>query len=225
MVSGLVDFAVLRAVFFDLDDTWWDHRSTADQAALAWARRHGIDAAAEAVIRRWQDLEARYFGQYARGEITFAEQRRARVRAMLGIKLSDEQAGAEFEAYLAGYQAGWRPYPDARPALERCRRAGLATGLITNGDEGLQRAKITAMGLDVADVIVISGAVGVAKPDRAIYDLACQLAGVTAAQAVMIGDSPDNDVAPARAAGLQAVLVDRRRANPGAVADVDWVGR
>jgi FMN phosphatase YigB (HAD superfamily) len=41
----------------------------------------------------------------------------------------------------------------------------------------------------------------------------------------MIGDSPDNDVAPARAAGLQAVLVDRRRANPGAVADVDWVGR
>jgi putative hydrolase of the HAD superfamily len=221
-----VDWAVVRAVFFDVDDTLWDHRDTADQAALAWARGHGIDAPDEAVIRRWQDLEARHFGQYARGEISFAEQRRARVRAMLGTALSDEQATAEFETYLAGYQAGWRPYPDARPALERCRAAGRTTGLITNGDEALQRPKIAALGLDqVADVIVISGAVGVTKPNRAIYDLACRLAGVTATEALMIGDNPDTDVAPAQAAGLQAVLVDRRGTTPGAVTTLDWLAR
>ncbi len=56
--------------------------------------------------------------------------------------------------------------------------------------------------------IVDSGAVGVAKPDPAIFDLALDLVGVTADRAIHVGDAYQYDVRGARAAGIRPILVD-----------------
>jgi FMN phosphatase YigB (HAD superfamily) len=56
---------------------------------------------------------------------------------------------------------------------------------------------------------VSSAEVGVGKPHPAIYERALEVAGVEPAQAVMVGDSPDTDIAGALALGIGAVLVDR----------------
>jgi len=55
------------------------------------------------------------------------------------------------------------------------------------------------------DVVLISEAVGIAKPDKRIFKLAIEHAGVKPSETVMVGDRIDNDVAPARAMGMWTV--------------------
>jgi putative hydrolase of the HAD superfamily len=64
----------------------------------------------------------------------------------------------------------------------------------------------------LVDAVVISAELGVAKPDPAIFRAALERLGADAAGAVHVGDSLEADVAGARAAGLEAVLVVRNGA-------------
>jgi putative hydrolase of the HAD superfamily len=86
-------------------------------------------------------------------------------------------------------------------------------GVVTNGEERLQSAKLTAIGLDShVRHLVCSGSFGCEKPDPRIFHHALSLAGVTAEKAVFVGDSLTVDVAGARAAGIQAVWFNPRGA-------------
>lgn len=98
--------------------------------------------------------------------------------------------------------------PEAAAALARVRRAGRVAGVISNSN-GSARAILETAGLarDL-DFVVDSGVVGVEKPDRRIFDLALREAGVAAREAVYIGDLYSVDVLGARAAGLDAILLD-----------------
>ena len=63
-------------------------------------------------------------------------------------------------------------------------------------------------------VRVISGIEGVEKPDPAIFRIAMERAGVSAAESVYVGDNPVFDALPAEEAGMAAVIVDRRNRFP-----------
>lgn len=103
----------------------------------------------------------------------------------------------------------FRPYPEVPAALAALRAQGLALVVVSNWDVSLHE-QLAATGLaDLVDGAVSSAEVGVGKPHPAIYARALELAGVTAAEAVMVGDSVDTDVAGALAVGVRAVLVDR----------------
>ena len=56
-------------------------------------------------------------------------------------------------------------------------------------------------------VVAASAELGVAKPDRAIFDRALEMAGCTAQEAVMIGDRLDNDISPAKRLGLKTIWI------------------
>lgn len=53
-----------------------------------------------------------------------------------------------FDSYLCGYEAGWKPFSDVEPALQQLTH--LRLGIVTNGDSEQQRAKISALALDVS---------------------------------------------------------------------------
>lgn len=79
---------------------------------------------------------------------------------------------------------------------------------MTNGDAAVQAAKIAAAGLDpLVDGICISGAEGVAKPHREIFDLAALRCGADLVGGWMIGDNPLADVQGAHQAGLNSVWI------------------
>ena len=59
------------------------------------------------------------------------------------------------------------------------------------------------------DAVVTSASVGVRKPGVAIFERALALAGARPDEAVHVGDSVEDDVAGARAAGIEPVLVRR----------------
>jgi putative hydrolase of the HAD superfamily len=61
----------------------------------------------------------------------------------------------------------------------------------------------------LVDGVVTSAELGAPKPDPAIFERALRMAGVRASEALHAGDSPEEDVAGARAAGVDAVLVSR----------------
>lgn len=200
----------VRAVFFDIDGTLMDHHA-AEQAAAAMlyeSVRPATCDGAETFCARWRDASRRYYPLYLEGSLSFQDQRRSRVRDTCGRTLSDEAADEVFRTYLDAYQTAWRAYPDVAGCLQRLRH--LALGVISNGDGAHQRDKLARMGLiESFRPIVTSGEFGCAKPDRRIFLAACQQAGVEPSQALYVGDDLAGDALAARAAGLQAVWLDR----------------
>jgi putative hydrolase of the HAD superfamily len=61
-----------------------------------------------------------------------------------------------------------------------------------------------------------SWVVGVAKPNPEIFKMALDHLGVSAPEAIMVGDTPAADVLGAQAAGVRAVLIDPYDLHPAA---------
>ena len=97
--------------------------------------------------------------------------------------------------------------------LERLRAGGARLAVVSNWDVSLHDVlERTAPARRCVDAVVISAELGVAKPDPAIFRAALERLGASAAEAIHVGDSVEADVAGARAAGLEAVLVARNGA-------------
>ncbi len=102
-----------------------------------------------------------------------------------------------------------QPYPDARPTLEALKGRGFRLGVIANQNPGtVERLRRWDL-LQFFDVVVASAEAGVAKPDPAIFRIALEQAGCAPAQALMVGDRMDNDIAPANRLGMHSVRVLR----------------
>ncbi|MBI4638768.1 MAG: HAD-IA family hydrolase [Candidatus Rokubacteria bacterium] len=98
--------------------------------------------------------------------------------------------------------------PDAEEALGLVRGAGLAAGVISNSN-GSARSILEALGLLPHLAFVLdSTEIGVEKPDPRVFRLALERARIGPDQAVYIGDLYSVDVRGARAAGIEAVLLD-----------------
>jgi putative hydrolase of the HAD superfamily len=82
-------------------------------------------------------------------------------------------------------------------------------GVITNGNESIQRRKFGYLGIeDCFRVFLSSERAGCFKPEAAIFEMALAEAGVKPDEAVFVGDVLDVDVAGARAAGMRSVWID-----------------
>lgn len=127
-------------------------------------------------------------GVVARGE------HHARVFDVLGV----ERVGGERRFEL---------YPDALPCLRRLREAGYEVGIAANqpdwGEAALREAGVAV------DVVATSADWGVEKPSPEFFARVVEAAGRPAGEIAYVGDRVDNDVRPARAAGMVAVHIRR----------------
>lgn len=98
--------------------------------------------------------------------------------------------------------AGLEPETAMIEAVKRARASGVRTGLISNswGTGIYERAP-----MDIFDATVISGDVGLHKPQPEIYELGAERIGVPAAACVFVDDLREN-VAGAEAVGMRAIL-------------------
>jgi putative hydrolase of the HAD superfamily len=103
----------------------------------------------------------------------------------------------------------FRAFPDVAPALRELRERGLRLVVASNWDCSLREVLDSAGLLELVDDAVASAEAGAAKPDPAVFRAALTAAGCGPDEAVHVGDSEENDVAGARAAGVRAVLVRR----------------
>jgi 2-haloalkanoic acid dehalogenase type II len=112
--------------------------------------------------------------------------------------------------YLENRRAALRLFDDARSALRALRRR-YPLALVTNGAADTQRDALRALGLELEFAsIAISGEVGVAKPDPALFRIVIGELNLQPESVWHVGDSLTADVAGARSAGCVAVWLNRR---------------
>lgn len=205
-----------RGLSFDLDDTLIDGDASA-QAIIRTceeiAPRIGLDPARvlaaneEAWHRYWPDVEDGWMLGRLDGEAVSLEAWR---RTLLACGVNDvDLARAARQAHIRHAQATARLHDDASPMLDLLKpRFPLA--VITNGASDTQRSSLRLLDLeDRFDAVLISGELGVAKPDPAVFRMAAARLGVEPVAVWHIGDNLGTDVAGARAAGLTAVWLNR----------------
>jgi len=111
-------------------------------------------------------------------------------------------------------EAGWtyrfEPddfYPDALPCLAALAAAGYRIGIAGNQPEAAEAA-LAAAGVR-ADFVASSARWGVEKPHPTFFAKVAEAAGEPPAAIAYVGDRLDNDVLPAKAAGMLAVFLRR----------------
>jgi HAD superfamily hydrolase (TIGR01549 family) len=216
----IVDNSKKLAVFFDLDDTLYDHLVPFKEAVkevLNAAAGDDLDYADLFYkVRHHSDL---LWPQYLRGEIPLEETRVLRMErafAEFGMKLDRAQA-AQVQAAYIGRQYQIEMLDGVRQQLERFIAGGHVVGVITNGPADHQMKKLIGLGVDQllpADRIFISDAVGLAKPDPEIFAYVNRKTGTVAEQSLYVGDAWDNDVIGALSAGWKVCWYNPRGRQP-----------
>ncbi|HEU4719358.1 MAG TPA: HAD family hydrolase [Bacteroidia bacterium] len=186
-----------KAVFFDFDDTLYDQDLYYLAVFRTFSGMHGIDG--EQMMRSYRSLKGKsrdIFGG---------------VLSEMGIYSADLQEEL-FRLYRT-QEVSIPVYPDADEILGWLKEKNIATGIITNGVVDVQKNKVKATGMDHrVDIVVYArtwGA-GFEKPHPRAFGEALERAGVSAGNAIFVGDVPETDIRGAEAAGIANVfLVDR----------------
>jgi putative hydrolase of the HAD superfamily len=123
--------------------------------------------------------------------------------------LVSERLGAEITVDELVEAIRFEAYPDAIPALRSLRGRGQRLVAVSNWDYSLPRV-LERCGLgDLLDGAISSAVAGARKPDPAIFAPALELARCGPDQALHVGDTREEDLAGASAAGIRSLLIDR----------------
>ena len=124
-------------------------------------------------------------------------------------ELITRELGSEISVEQLLSAVRFAAYPDASPALAGLREQGLKLIVVSNWDVSLETVLDRTGLAPLLDDIVSSAAAGARKPDPAIFEVALGLAGCEPGEALHVGDTPEEDVEGAHAAGIRALLLDR----------------
>ncbi|MGE5594663.1 MAG: HAD family hydrolase [Hyphomicrobiales bacterium] len=207
-----------RAIFFDMDDTLLDTSGGLDAAweiaCREYAPRLGVEwtRIREAIRREgmefWRDEAA-----VEHWRVRLNEAREHVVDLALRAEGLDPQLAPKInERYSEEVGGRIKPFDDAWETLDWLRSDGYKLALLTNGPADMQQGKIERF--DVAkhfDVVIIEGAFGHGKPNKAVFEHALAATGTEPGEAWHVGDNLYADVGGAKNAGLYAVWIHRER--------------
>ncbi len=212
LLAGLPTPMPRMLILFDIDDTLIDHSAAVRDGVHALHRQIGPAEEVAAFHASWVTAMRIYFPRFLARELSYQDQRRARMRHAVGPHLSDAQADELFDLYFRVYETSWSLFPDVLPSLDELN--GHRLGIISNGDGSEQRSKLERTGIaDRFEFVHISDDCGHAKPAAEIFLRACTMAGVAPRDAIYVGDLYEIDAIGSRAAGLHGVWLNREATN------------
>jgi HAD superfamily hydrolase (TIGR01549 family) len=194
---------VPRVVIFDLDDTLCDHsfsvHSKVRYSFEPYIPAELLDEAVSMALAR-----SRWGSEH------FAD-------VFMELGVTDEEAIADARArYVSDRFRNLMLYDDALTSVEMIKEVA-NIGMITNGPTDIQQPKIDLLKIEhLFPFILISGSVGIWKPDPAIFEMALEKAGASPEEAIYVGDSPIADVPGAHSVGMRPVWMNR--------AGIEWPG-
>jgi putative hydrolase of the HAD superfamily len=213
---------VITALLLDVDDTLIDTRAAmvaAGEAATAELWPQGGPEMLHAAGVRFHGDPGGFFGRFTRGELSFAQMRKARVADLLesfSLAATDEVCRQFEEVYVQAFSANVRLFDDVLPFLAAVGGAGIPMGLLTNSSADYTRQKLETTGLaGVFSIVVTRDTLGFGKPDSRAFQHACHLLGAAPSETVHVGDHLEIDAIAARDAGLGAVWLQRDSGDPG----------
>lgn len=102
---------------------------------------------------------------------------------------------------------GWEVLPNSQNVLQDVKSKGIKLGVISNFDERLETVLWSLGLLHYFDFVLCSRLAGHAKPQPQIYEKALELSGISASDALHVGDHIDNDYMGPRNIGMSSVLL------------------
>lgn len=229
----------IRAVVFDAGNTLWFEAASPERASIerkqaervrplvaAWGVE--LPAPLELVLREvWDAYEVA--DEVERGRERPREPSLPFIirgaLASHGLEISDQQADAWWRAaWISEREFGVQLYPDALDVLPELRALGVAIGVnSTRPCTGeMLLPGLRDMGLaPYVDAVVCSGDTGYKKPHRSTFEQVLGKLAVGAAEAVMVGDLADADMAGGKAAGMTTVWKLNGRYDLPPCADAD----
>lgn len=100
-------------------------------------------------------------------------------------------------------------FPDSKKLLMELKSRNYIVGVITNGPSMLQNHKMDESGLrPYCDIVVVSGDVGIHKPDPQLFVYTAEKLGLKCEECVYVGDHPINDIQGALQAGMKAIRMN-----------------
>ncbi|HEL1629265.1 TPA: HAD family hydrolase [Streptococcus suis] len=217
----------MKALIFDVDDTLYDQIQPFERAL----ERH-FEVAREQIeplylsFRRYADevFEATSIGKMSLKDSHIYRMKHA--LADFGYQVSDATALA-IQIDYDYFQGQIELSPVFPEIFSWCQAQGIAMGIITNGPYRHQLRKIRTMGLVnwiELEHVLISGQVGITKPNPAIFQLMEERLGLSGVDICYLGDSFENDVVGAKAANWKAIWFNhRKRVEPIAPYQADKV--
>jgi putative hydrolase of the HAD superfamily len=206
---------VAKAVIFDVDFTI--AKPGPDLGPEGYVRlgaRHGL----ELDVERYDDARRAAFATLKRHPELDHDQE---VWILFTERIIEGMGGTgDTYAAAAEMTANWEHahyfelFDDARPALAALRAQGLKLGLLSNTERDLA-AFVAHHRLEV-DAVLTSRLHGKTKPHEAIFLRMLELLDVQPTDAVMVGDTIEDDVEGAKAVGMRAILIDREGLYPDA---------
>jgi putative hydrolase of the HAD superfamily len=206
----------LRAVFLDVGETIM-------RPDPSWEGIYAIALDEFGIPVGMDELSAALRRAYQRGGYGFEggftpspEESHRRAMAMDEVAFAELGIGPmpagfyERLGQLFGTAGTWHIYPDTWETLPALRERGLIVGVVSNWVWQLPELLHALDLIHHFDFVAASARVGYDKPHPGIFSYALEQAGVAPGEALHVGDRLDADVAGARAAGLDAVLLDRR---------------
>jgi putative hydrolase of the HAD superfamily len=192
----------MPVLLLDLDETLVDR----DGAFRAFAQRYIADLGGSPEDLRWL-IERDAGGYFSREELADA------IRNRFGMATPT----VEVAAFLRrGVIESIQPMEGIPDLLRQIGEARIPRVVVTNGSSIQQRQKLEVAGLtSLVDEVVISGVVGLRKPDPRIFQLALDRVGGSTRDSWMVGDHADNDIRGAAAVGLKTAWVSKGS---------EWVG-
>jgi len=206
-----------KAILFDLDDTILADAVNGDRCWRIVCDRFAAEAPGltpDRLLAEIDRMRTWYWSdpdRHRRGRLDLDRARQELVGMALqalGVDAPDlgRRIAQEFSALR---NEAIQPLPGAIDTLCRLRERGVRLALLTNGSSAAQRLKIDRFGLaPLFDCILIEGEFGAGKPDERIYRHACEQLGAAPAEAWMVGDRLDWDVAGPQRLGILAIWVD-----------------
>lgn len=195
-------------LFLDLDNTLWDFDANAKEALKELYRRHSLHLHSnyhvDAFVDLYQDINAAYWRKYERGEVDKETLRTARFTDtfdQMGIPSAIQPANV-WQEYLEICPIMTITMPGAYSALKQLSQK-YKIALLTNGFEATQTMKIQSNGFGpFVTFMQSSERVGLAKPSIDFFKEALKTAGISADEAMYMGDNWLTDVEGGCSAGL-----------------------
>lgn len=204
----------IKGIFFDLYGTLL----ICDDLSRAWEKWqntfiHTLNAHGASLNRkRFGAITSEFFSKSMLGRensLTPYESRIKEFSPQFGVDLSDAELGNIAQATVAAWNENISLDPEAVPVLQEIRQTR-KTALISNFDYPPYINRLLPQhGLDkLFDHITVSGAIGVEKPDPAVFLPALETTGLEPSETIYVGDS-NVDVVGARDAGITPIRIAR----------------
>ncbi len=205
----------IKTIFFDLDNTLFDHARAERTALVEILNSHLQDGAVELFVAAYHRVNAMLWRQMAEGEIAAEALKVQRFKMVFDeLGLPSPDCVALSQDYLEVYSGMAFTVPGAREVLADLSK-NYVLGVLSNGFPPVQRNKLAATGLESFFVHqVFSGDVGAMKPSRKIFDFAADLSAAAPGHLAYVGDSFESDVVGAKNAGWLAIFFDPENTVP-----------